>query len=320
MVEVAVTAKAGVYVDARTLRFERRLPGTLEQVWAFLVEPERLAVWLARGEIEPHVGGQVVIHHEENWPKAPPARGVVTAWDPPRRLAYTWSESSTNSEVEFELSPAQGGVTLVLTHRHLPLGEEVGFGSGWHVSLNALALGLSGAPAAEIKAALADTPELDKAYAAALAEVEARNPSSPADDLRAVFEASAWHKHVGFELVDISHERLSARVTVRPELIGGRGTLHGGVVAALVESIGAFHAAAAARRYMQASGDEGDKKRPFRVAALDHHLDYLRPLIGKSFIASTSVLHTGAQLVRIRVDVVSDAGELVATANANYRY
>ena len=38
----------GVYADARTLRLERRLPGTLEQVWAFLVEPERLAVWLAR--------------------------------------------------------------------------------------------------------------------------------------------------------------------------------------------------------------------------------------------------------------------------------
>jgi uncharacterized protein (TIGR00369 family) len=314
-------ADFGIYEDTRTLRFERRLPGTLEQVWAFLVEPERLAVWLARGEIEPHVGGQVVIHHEENWPDAPPARGVVTTWDPPRRLAYSWSESSTNSEVTFDLSPApEGGVTLVLTHRHLPLGEELGFGSGWHVSLDALALGLAGAAPAKIKDALKDTLELEKAYATALAEALARNPRSPADDLRAVFEASAWHKHVGFELVEISQERLSARVTLRPELVGGRGTLHGGVVAALVESIGAFHAAAAARRHMLAAGDEGDQKRPFRIAALDHHLDYLRPLTGKTFTASTTVLHTGAQIVRIRADVVGDAGELVATANANYAY
>ena len=205
-------ADFGLYTDARTLRFERHLPGTLEQVWAFLVEPERLAVWLARGEIEPHVGGQVVIHHEENWPKAPPARGVVTQWDPPRRLAYTWSEDSTNSEVDFELSPIEDGVALVLTHRHLPLGEEVGFGDGWHVSLDALGLALSGAGPAELKAALKDTPELEKVYAAALAEVEARRPMSAADYLRDVFEASAWHKHVGFELVDISQDRLSARV------------------------------------------------------------------------------------------------------------
>jgi uncharacterized protein (TIGR00369 family) len=313
-------ADFGVYEDARTLRFERRLPGAMEQVWAFLVEPQRLAVWLARGEIEPRVGGQVIIHHEETWPDCPPARGVVTAWDPPRRLAYTWSEASTNSEVAFELSPAPGGVTLVLTHRHLPLGEEVEFGGGWHVNLDALGLALGGAAPAEIKAARTDTPEVARAYATALAAAEARRPRSPADDLREVFEASAWHKHVGFELVDISQERLSARVTLRPELVGGRGTLHGGVIAALIESIGAFHAAAAARRHMQASGDDGDKKRPFRVAALDHHLDYLRPLTGKTFTASTTVLHTGAQIVRIRADVVGDEGDLVATANASYAY
>lgn len=313
-------ADFGVYTDARTLRFERHLPGTLERVWAHLVQPDRMAVWLARGEIEPRVGGQVVIHHEENWPDAPPARGVVTVWDPPRRLAYTWSEDSTNSEVDFELSPLGGGVALVLTHRHLPLGEESGFGDGWHASLDALGLALGGAGPDEIKAALKDRPEREKAYAAAVADIEARKPMSPADYMRDVFEASVWHRHVGFELVDISQERLSARVQVRPELIGGRGTLHGGVVAALVNSLGAFHAAVAAQRYMKAHGDEGDDKRPFRVAALDHHLDYLRPLIGKSFTASTSVLHTGPQVVRIRADVVSDAGDLVATANANYAY
>jgi uncharacterized protein (TIGR00369 family) len=313
-------ADLGVYTDARTLRFERRLPGSMELVWAYLVQPDRMAVWLARGEIEPQVGGQVVIHHEENSPSAPPARGGVTAWDPPRRLAYTWSEDSTNSEVSFELSPIEGGVALVLTHRHLPLGEEIEFGRGWHACLDALGLALGGAEPAEIKAAWNGTPEWEKVYAAAIADVEARKPMSPADYLRDVFEASAWHKHVGFELVDISQERLSATVRVRPELIGGRGTLHGGVIAALVDSLGAFHAAVAAQRYMKAHSDEGDDKRPSRVAALDHHLDYLRPLIGQRFTASTSVLHTGAQVVRIRADVVSDTGDLVATANANYAY
>jgi uncharacterized protein (TIGR00369 family) len=245
---------------------------------------------------------------------------VVTVWDPPRRLAYTWSEDSTNSEVSFELSLVDGSVRLVLTHRSMPLGHEIGLGGGWHACLDALGLALDGADPAAVKAAWNGSPDLDAPYTAAFEAVRAQAALTPADDLRAVFEASAWNRHVGFELIEISQERLSARVQVRPELIGGRGTLHGGVVAALVDSIGAFQAAIAAQRHIRTKGGPHDDKRPFRVAAIDHHVDYLRPLLGPSFTASTAVLQVGDHIVRVRVEVVDAKGERVATASVNFAY
>jgi uncharacterized protein (TIGR00369 family) len=306
----------GVYIDARTLRFERQIPGTAEQVWSYLVEPERMAQWLSRGEIEPRVGGIVVLFQEED----SPTRGVVTVWDPPRSLAYTWSSDSTNSEVSFELTPAGDGVKLVLTHRHLPLGDEAQVGWGWHACLDALAIALAGAEAAEVKAAWNGSSEQKDIYEQAIASIEAKSKLTPEQYLRDIFQASAWHKHLGFELIEVTQKRLSARVDLKPELVGGRGTLHGGAVSALIDSLGAFHAAIAAQRHMQTKGDHIQDKRAFRIAALDHHVDFLSPLIGKSFTASTLVLHTGDNAVRVRADVTSDTGVLVATASGNFVY
>jgi hypothetical protein len=132
------------------------------------------------------VGRLVLVRHSTSPPRGELARRAARSrrgdgWDPPRRLAYTWSENSTDSEVSFELSPIEGGVALVLTHRQLPLGEEIGFGGGWHASLDALGLALGGARPAEIKAAWNATPQWEKPYTAAFADIEARKPMSPAD-------------------------------------------------------------------------------------------------------------------------------------------
>src|SRR5690606_37538578 len=45
-----------------TLVFRRVLPGPVERVWAFLVEPEKRRLWLAGGEMEPRPGGKVALH------------------------------------------------------------------------------------------------------------------------------------------------------------------------------------------------------------------------------------------------------------------
>jgi uncharacterized protein (TIGR00369 family) len=307
----------GTYVDVRTLRFERELEGTLEQVWSFLVEGEKLALWLSPGEIEPRIGGRVVIRHTESRP----TRGVVTAWNPPRELAYTWADDSTNSEVSFELAETTGGVRLVLIHHRLPLGEEAEIGGGWHACLDALGLAVRGAEGAQIRAAWEGGQVPKGVYAHALTKAEAASGvPSAATYLREIFSASAFNRHMGFELVDISHERLSVRIETRPELIGGRGVLHGGAIAAAIDTLGAFHAAIAAQRHMEGSKEPTDDKRPFRIAALDHHVDYLRPLTTKSFMAASQVLNVGDNFVRVRAKVTSDEGELVAVASANFVY
>jgi uncharacterized protein YndB with AHSA1/START domain len=131
------------------VRFQRLLPGPIETVWAYLTDSKKRGEWFASGPMEPRVGGKVTLHfkHSDLSPhKAPPPEryreidakghegsGEVTEFDPPRRLAFTWSPSS---EVVFELTPQGDKVLLTLTHRKLATREEmVGVAGGWHAHL-----------------------------------------------------------------------------------------------------------------------------------------------------------------------------------------
>ena len=135
---------------AGDLRLERLLPGPIDRVWAYLTDSEKRRTWFASGEIEPRVGGKADLffqHHgitEEAVPEpyremmekgvASPER--VSAYDPPRKLGYTFG----GGEVTFELTPAGGDVRLVLTQTRASKGEE----GGWLAHLYALGERLAG--------------------------------------------------------------------------------------------------------------------------------------------------------------------------------
>lgn len=151
----------GVITEAGTVRFERLLPGPIERVWSYLTDSEKRGTWLAAGEMELYVGGRVehVFRNSEltEHDDPPPAKyamyagesrmtGRITACEPPRLLAYTWSESSgEDSEVSFELASSGDKVRLVLTHRRLDTRDEmIGVFGGWHTHLGILADRLAG--------------------------------------------------------------------------------------------------------------------------------------------------------------------------------
>ena len=147
----------GTVVEFGMVRFERLLPGPIERVWEYLVDPELRGTWFASGPLEPRKGGALTFtfQHSRLAPageKAPEkhagAEGFhfsakVTQFDPPRLLAWTWDES----EVVFELAPKGDEVLLTLTHRRLPSRDEMrNVSSGWHVHLDVLAERLRGEP------------------------------------------------------------------------------------------------------------------------------------------------------------------------------
>jgi uncharacterized protein YndB with AHSA1/START domain len=143
-----------------TVRLERLLPGPIERVWAYLTDPAKRGEWLARGEMEPRVGGSVALrfqHADLSAEKIPPEKyrqkvegatvqGTVTRWEPPRVLSFTWGEGSgAESEVSFEATPRGAEVLLVLTHRRLATRPGmVGVAGGWHSHLDVLADRLHG--------------------------------------------------------------------------------------------------------------------------------------------------------------------------------
>lgn len=124
---------------APMVRFERLLPGPIERVWELLTTPDGLPEWFGEAVIEPREGGRVSLAGGH-------IRGVVTQWQPPRCLVYTWNVFSTGearspypeSYVRFELEPRGSDVLLTLTH--LPVLErfEKQNAMGWHTFLDLL--------------------------------------------------------------------------------------------------------------------------------------------------------------------------------------
>jgi uncharacterized protein YndB with AHSA1/START domain len=151
----------GVIIDAQTVRFERLLPAPIERIWGYLTESDKIATWLAAGQIEQRVGGRVElafrISELTDHDDPPPSKyaqfgaevrlhGVITACRPPHLLSYTWSGApGEDSEVTFELTPLADQVQLVVTHRRLPNRDEmISVAAGWHTHLDILANRLEG--------------------------------------------------------------------------------------------------------------------------------------------------------------------------------
>jgi uncharacterized protein YndB with AHSA1/START domain len=122
------------------VRFERRLPGPIEKVWAHLTKPDQLPGWYGAGStIEPREGGRVALNDNH-------IRGVVTQWRPPVKFAHTWNVFSPGETVSaypesyltLELAPDGDAIALTLTH--LPVLErfESQNAMGWATFLDIL--------------------------------------------------------------------------------------------------------------------------------------------------------------------------------------
>jgi uncharacterized protein YndB with AHSA1/START domain len=165
--------KQGEVVLERTFRAET------ETVWRFLTEPALLRTWLAGGQVEPRLNGRVeldflLLECPGREGASGTVFGVITAYDPPRRLAYSWDESGQQrppgecSEVAFELSPAaDGGTHLRLIHRRVSSADASGLAAGWHLHLNLLDVRLAGRPDFDFMAAYGRlAPEYEIAFSA----------------------------------------------------------------------------------------------------------------------------------------------------------
>lgn len=151
----------GKFTQPGEVRIIRTLPGPIERVWDFLVDPAKRARWFAGGPMEPRAGGKVRLDfcHKNIAPdEIPPddhkkyqepgesVEGRVLRWEPPRVLSYTFG--GDDSDVTFELTPQGKNVQLVLTHRSR--GEDLpflhGYAGGWHTHLAQLVALLEDAP------------------------------------------------------------------------------------------------------------------------------------------------------------------------------
>jgi uncharacterized protein YndB with AHSA1/START domain len=134
----------GTYVehDGRpAVRFTRRYPHPAERVWAAVSEPEGLRHWFpSRVELERRVGGRIAFRDD---PNLPASSGTVLAYDPPRRLAFTWG----GDELHLTVEPDGDGAVLTLLNVLEARDAAARNAAGWAVCLAELEKHLRGAPA-----------------------------------------------------------------------------------------------------------------------------------------------------------------------------
>ncbi len=123
------------------VRMEDRYQTGIEDLWAALTDPRRLARWVADVDGDLRPGGEFRARFTSGW--AGPGR--VEACVPPRRLLLTMSPGQDDQTViEAELTAEGGQTRLVIEERGLPLGEIAAHGAGWQAHVQDLAAHLAG--------------------------------------------------------------------------------------------------------------------------------------------------------------------------------
>ena len=122
-------------------RFERDLLHPVETVWGMLTQPSEIGRWYVRTDLDPHVGGRIVEHHDH---VGATAEGRVSAYAPPRLFEHTWW--SDRDVLRWELGARGSGCRLVMTHRTTGPVSADGV-AGWHIFLDVLEDVLGGARA-----------------------------------------------------------------------------------------------------------------------------------------------------------------------------
>ncbi len=162
---------------AGVVRIEDRYDTGIDDLWAAITDPDRLARWYGRVEGDLRPGGEFRLHVES---AGIDAVGRVEECDPPRRLRMTnretdesWREGDGvppfDEAVEAMLTADGDQTVLVIEVRGMPLDKVAFYGAGWQLHAEALAAHLAGRePGGDAEARFG---ELVPAYQAQAAEL-----------------------------------------------------------------------------------------------------------------------------------------------------
>ena len=116
------------------------LNASVQEVFRHLTEPAAMIRWMGQhATLEPAPGGAFEVDIN-----GVPVRGRYLEVDPPRRVVVSWGVAGSTgmppgaTQVEFTLSPTEGGTRLRLVHRNLPPDEMEMHSAGWEYFLSRL--------------------------------------------------------------------------------------------------------------------------------------------------------------------------------------
>ena len=113
---------------------------------------------------------------------------------------------------------------------------------------------------------------------------------------------------------------LVLRFDMRPDLVGHThyGRLHGGVISAVLDALGGGAVMVGLGEKHPREACDAVMHRFLKLGTIDLRVDFLRPGLGRYFIASAEVLRLGGRVCTTQMRLHNDDGLLIATAAAAY--
>jgi len=129
-------------------------------------------------------------------------------------------------------------------------------------------------------------------------------------------ERIAFNRLLGLRIDSFDPEAPRLRFDMRPELVGNpaRKILHGGVISATLDVAGGL---SIMMKLFKETASGAAPEFP-NIGTIDLRVDYLRPGRGSHFIATGRVVRLGNRIAVTHMELVNDAGELIATGSAAY--
>ena len=128
------------------VRMEDRFDTDIDDLWAALTDPRRLARWYGEVEGDLRLGGEFQAH----LPDAGDRIGRVDACEPPRRLALTMRDPDPQpgqpeeTVIETTLTADGNQTILVVEDRGMPLDLLAAYGAGVQIHVENLAAHIAG--------------------------------------------------------------------------------------------------------------------------------------------------------------------------------
>lgn len=133
-------------------------------------------------------------------------------------------------------------------------------------------------------------------------------------------EIRPFNRLLGLTDDSMDIENVCVRFSMRDELSGNSvyGTLHGGVVSAVLDITGGFVVFLDLFKKMKMPPTETQLEKLTRIATIDARVDYLRPGIGKQFVASGYILRTGQKVAVVRTELHNEEKVLIAVGTTTF--
>lgn len=139
--------------------------------------------------------------------------------------------------------------------------------------------------------------------------------------LREMFEHRiCFNEVLGLKVVSLDPAAPSLSFAMRPELVGHYlyGRLHGGVIAAALDTVGGFAAVVGiAEKYANETAEQV-AHRFGRIGTIDLRTDFLHQGIGREFTATGTITRLGGRIASVQMRLENESQLLIATAAAAY--